>query len=84
MPDQNKQSLPQFLRKLGYYLMGIAIGFVALGFFQRMRQSESAKRAEADKAAAEALSPLFPPPPTATSTAEPPVPASNPPPNPNP
>lgn len=71
MPDQNKQTLPQFLRKLGYYLMGIAIGFVALGFFQRMRQSESAKRAEADKREAEAVSPLFPPPPTAAPTAEP-------------
>lgn len=70
MPDQNKQTLPQFLRKLGYYLMGIAIGFVALGFFQRMRQSESAKRAEADKREVEAVSPLFPPPPTGAPTAD--------------
>ncbi len=81
MPNQNKQTLPQFLRKLGYYLMGIAIGFVALGFFQRMRQSESAKRAEEDKKAAEAVSPLFPPPPTAVPATNQTAPAIGQPPN---
>lgn len=65
-PDQNKQTKAQFFRKLGYYACGIAIGFVLLGFLQRMRQVEAAKRAdaakEAEKKAAEQPS-LFPPPP---------------------
>ncbi|MFO0833196.1 MAG: hypothetical protein U0637_15290 [Phycisphaerales bacterium] len=62
-PDQNKQTRAQFLRKLGKYLLGIAIGFVLLGFFQRMRQAEAARRQAEAQSAANGQSNLFPPPP---------------------
>jgi hypothetical protein len=63
MPDQNRQTAPQFLRKLGYYMLGIAAGFVLLGVFQRMRAAEKARRDGEAKQKAQEVSPLFPPPP---------------------
>lgn len=73
-PDQNKQTAPQFFRKLGIYLLGIAIGFMLLGLFQQLRRIEAQNRADAAKAAAEkaAATPSpFPPPPGSDNAPQP-------------
>ena len=69
MPYEEKQSRSAFLRKLAYYLSGIAIGFVLLGVFQNQRKAQIQRQAELQKqqeeAAKNAPSP-FPPLPSAT------------------
>ena len=42
LPDQEGFSAPVFKRRLGYYLVGLAIGFVMLGLLQKMK-SDAAK-----------------------------------------
>lgn len=42
-----------FLRRLAYFAIGLAIGLVMLGFFQNARRAEMA-RAAAERAASEA------------------------------
>lgn len=73
MPYQEKQSRSAFLRKLAYYLTGIAIGFVLLGVFQQQRKAQIQKQVELqrqrDEAAKNAPSP-FPPLPSATQSAQ--------------
>ncbi|HYF14969.1 MAG TPA: hypothetical protein VD971_07860 [Phycisphaerales bacterium] len=56
---------PEFRRKVGYLFLGLAIGFVMLGFFQRHRAAEAAERERAREQAPKS-SPLFPPPPEET------------------
>lgn len=72
-PQDAPQSRANFVRKLGYYLVGIAIGFVLLGAFQKLRKVEQAKREQELKAIQP--SPIFPPPPKDTD----PLPAQAPP-----
>lgn len=72
VPYEEKQSRSAFLRKLAYYLSGIAIGFVLLGVFQSQRKAQLQKQAELqrqqEEAAKNAPSP-FPPVPSATQSA---------------
>ncbi len=72
MPYEEKQTRPQFLRKLAYYLSGIAIGFLLLGIFQKQRKASLQKQAEIqrqqEEAAKNAPSP-FPPLPSETQSA---------------
>jgi hypothetical protein len=42
LPDQEGFSAPTFKRRLGYYLVGLAIGLVMLGLLQKMK-SDAAK-----------------------------------------
>ncbi|MFZ4575718.1 MAG: hypothetical protein ACOYN0_15085 [Phycisphaerales bacterium] len=42
LPDQEGFSAPVFKRRLMYYLVGLAIGFVMLGLLQKMK-SDAAK-----------------------------------------
>ncbi len=69
VPYEEKQTRAQFLRKLAYYLSGIAIGFVLLGVFQNQRKAQIQRQAELqrqqEEAAKNAPSP-FPPLPSAT------------------
>jgi hypothetical protein len=39
-----------FIRRLGYYALGLAIGLMALGFIQMGRSQQLAKQAEEEKA----------------------------------
>jgi hypothetical protein len=81
MAYQETQTKPQFLRKLGYLCVGLAIGFVLLGFIQKFKKAHASRVAqqhEAEEAAAKAAPPIFPPTPTeeasgqqATPTAKP-------------
>ena len=81
--DDAKQSRAAFLRKLTYYLCGIAIGFMVLGVLHnakkqrmlRLKQEETARQM-----APKETSPAFPPPPA--ETAAPVAPVNAPPTNP--
>jgi len=44
-----KSEREQFIRRLGVYLAGIAIGCVILGLFQQARQAEAQRQAAARK-----------------------------------
>lgn len=61
------------LRKLSYYVSGIAIGFILLGLFQKYRTQELQRR-QTEAAKPVEPSPLFPPPPPADPT---PTPSTN-------
>jgi hypothetical protein len=77
---QEQQSRGAFFRKLSYYLAGIAIGFVMLGFFSQLKKShkERQKAQEAAAAAEAAKQPrLFPPAPGETQQATPAGPDAN-------
>jgi hypothetical protein len=46
--EPTRQSARQgFLRRLGYYAIGLALGFVLLGFFQQRRAGEKFLREQA-------------------------------------
>ncbi|GEM_PF-2035181 len=77
---QQEQSRGAFLRKLSYYLAGIAIGFAMLGMFSQMKKSNAVRKAQAQAAAAAeaAKQPsIFPPAPgEAAATTSTPLPSS--------
>lgn len=77
VPYEEKQSRSAFLRKLSFYLFGIAIGFVLLGIFQQQRKASLQKQAEAQRLQEEAAkknpSP-FPPLPSESPHASPQTP----------
>jgi hypothetical protein len=60
MPIIREELSPKgnIIRKLGYFAVGLAVGFTLLGVFQRARQQEIAKRRAA--AEAEARQPFVP------------------------
>lgn len=74
MAYQEQQSRGAFYRKLSYYVAGIAIGFVMLGFFSQLKAAHK-KRQQAREAAAAAEAAkqprLFPPAPGETQQATP-------------
>ena len=81
---QEEQSRGAFLRKLSFYLAGIAIGFAMLGMMHQMKKAgqERQKAREAAAAAEAAKQPrIFPPAPgetqPATETATDAAPAPN-------
>lgn len=53
LPDQEGFSAPTFKRRLGYYLVGLAIGLVMLGLLQKMK-SDAAKAREQQQQAPKA------------------------------
>jgi hypothetical protein len=60
MPIIREELSPKgnIVRKLGYFFVGLAVGFTLLGVFQKARQQEIAKRRAA--AEAEAKQPFVP------------------------
>lgn len=44
LPDQEGFSAPVFRRRLGYYLVGLAIGLVMLGLLQQMKSNAAKAR----------------------------------------
>jgi type IV secretory pathway VirB10-like protein len=76
MPYQEPTPRTGFLRRLSYILIGIAIGFMVLGFFQQAKKRQA--RIDAER---EALIKATPPP---NDTLFPPIPKADPKPDPAP
>lgn len=73
-----KSEREQFIRRLGVYLAGIAIGCVILGLFQQARQAEAMRQAAARDAAIDAASsPASGPTAALTAPAQPSPPAKH-------
>jgi hypothetical protein len=71
MPIIREELSPKgnILRKLGYFCVGLAMGFMLLGLFQKARKAELAKlRAEQEAAAKQPFVPGLPVPPGANIT----------------
>jgi hypothetical protein len=66
-PPGEYRTKRDMLRKFSYYASGLAIGFVLLGVFQKLRKEELLKRQQ-DAAQPAQASPLFPAPPPAEPT----------------
>ncbi|HLP86003.1 MAG TPA: hypothetical protein VK157_16750 [Phycisphaerales bacterium] len=65
--DDSKQSRAAFLRKLTYYVSGIAIGFVVVGVMHNAKKQRMANIKQEETArqlAPKQSSPAFPPPPS--------------------
>lgn len=50
LPDQEGLSAPTFKRRLGYYLVGLAIGLVMLGLLQKMKSDAARARGQQQQA----------------------------------
>jgi hypothetical protein len=50
LPDQEGFSAPTFKRRLGYYLVGLAIGLVMLGLLQKMKSDAAKARVQQQQA----------------------------------
>ncbi len=56
-PEERAKARRDFMRRLSYYLIGVAIGLVLLGMFQVRRQSEARQREARRQAAEQVQSP---------------------------
>ncbi|MDX2117728.1 MAG: hypothetical protein SFY96_06045 [Planctomycetota bacterium] len=65
-----KSEREQFIRRIGVYLAGIAIGCVILGLFHQAREAEAMRQAAAREAAADTASAPASSPAGAPSTAQ--------------
>ena len=54
LPDQEGFSAPTFKRRLGYYLVGLAIGLVMLGLLQKMKSDAAKARVQQQQQAPKA------------------------------
>lgn len=64
-PTSTKRS--DFLRRLAYFAIGLAIGLVMLGFFQQARRAEMARQQQ-ERSARDAADAATLPPPSQDST----------------
>lgn len=61
-PQARARARREFRQRLAYFLIGLAIGLIMLGMFQRLRTQEAARRAAERQAGSEAVLPAAPSP----------------------